>query len=361
MLEVCDRVAQRSPAAGVAHLSIASMYIDQGELKPAVTLLERAIQLRPSSYVAHHRLGGAYRRQERYDDALREYQAAEKLAASAPAAQRSRLQIDFARLLADKGDVGGAAARYEKGLGLDAPASRGVELAKGLILHYTFDKDVSDTSGKGHHGTNQGATVVAQGKFGGALSLDGQDDHVAIPPGATQELEAWTFALWLQTAHAEAQSRRQYWSNPTLLGTSTPGYGSCDVGLMLKNGNVAYFHGLSADSGDVSWASTKAVNDGAWHHIALVNAGPLTLLYVDGRLTRGQAATIWRGISPLGVVSDTGSGSRLCSAPFLIGATNLALKSTRPTAFYRGLIDDLRIWNRPLRAQEVAALWAGAK
>ena len=360
VLEACDGAAQRAGATGIVHVHVAEAYLDGGELASGIALLEHATRLRPDAFEAHCHLGAAYRRGERYDDALRAYEAAEKLAASAPAEGRRRLQTEIARLLAHKGDIDGAVARYEKALGLEAP-SGGIDLARGLIVHYPFDKDASDASGKGHHGEAHGATPVAGGSLGGAFSFDGVDDYVSIPARATGGLTAATFALWVKTTQARASPRGGFWAHPTLLGAATDGYGSGDLGLMLKGGNVAYFHGLTPDERDLSWSSEVSVSDGTWHHIALVNAGPLVLLYVDGRLARGEAFSLGGGASPLGVQSDTPSGGTVCTAPLLIGASNHAFARASAASFHRGLIDDVRIWNRALAAREIAALCAKAQ
>ena len=358
VLEACDEAVQRGRVPGVVHVNIAEAYLGRGEPKPAILLLEHATKLQPDHSPAHCRLAVAYHRDERYDDALREYETAARLSAGASAERKSALQIEIARLLADKGDTEGAVARYEKALGLDAAAGGRADLARGLIAHYPFDKDASDASGKGHHGENHGAIVVPGGKIGGAFSFDGEKAYVAIPAQATRGLAASTFALWVKTTQSEAKSRYAYYTNTTVLGVDTNGFGSGDLGLMLEKGNVAYFHGLTPDNKDMAWFSAVPVNDDTWHHIAFVNAGSLALVYVDGRLARGEAFSNGAGSSRLGVVSDTSTGGVLCKDPLFLGASAQVLGRTRATSFYRGLIDDVRIWSRALRAAEVAALCA---
>jgi tetratricopeptide (TPR) repeat protein len=356
LLAACDDVAKRVPAASAVHVHIAQAWLSQGELALAIAVLQHATALRPDSFQAHGLLGLAYHRAERYDDSLREYQAAEKLSASAPAPLRSRLHVQMARLLADKGDMAGAAARYEKALGLDTQAAK---LTDGLIVHYPFDKDASDASGKGHHGEAHGAEAQAGGRLGGAFKFDGAKAYVGIPAAATKGLSASTFALWLKTTHTSTSERRSYWSHPALVGVASGGYGSGDLAVMVRGGNVAYFHGLTADGSDMSWASSVAVADDKWHHIALVNAGSMVLVYVDGKLAQGEGYTTGAGTRRMGVVLDTSSGGAFGEAALLVGACNASFGRMRPACFYRGLIDDLRIWNRPLRSTEIAALAKG--
>ena len=245
--------------------------------------------------------------------------------------------------------------------GLPAAASAAAaDLAKGLIAHYTFDKDASDASGKGHHATNHGATPAPKGKIGGAFAFDGKDDHVRVPVKATQGLLRFTLAMWIKTTQTDAKPRQDFWQNSTLIGAATPGWSSGDLGLMLEKGCVAYFHGLRDGGSDMSWFSGAAVSDDRWHHIALVDEGPRVLLYVDGRLVRGEAFARSDTITYLGLLSQTASGLGLGTTPLFIGACADAHGTPTAKHLFRGLIDDLRIWTRALTAAEVAALTSQA-
>lgn len=228
------------------------------------------------------------------------------------------------------------------------------DLAKGLVAHYTFDKDASDSSGNGHDATAKGAEPVAEGKLGGAFAFDGTSGHVVVPPAVTKGLTWFSVALWFKTAQCAASARTRFWSNPSLIGVSTGGWGSHDFGLMVENGKIAYFHGLQAEGTDMSWFSAAAVADDKWHHVALVCEGPRMVLYLDGKLTRGEAIrNAGGGQDSLGDQAQTASGRALGAAGVFIGACN---EGGRPAWHFRGLIDDVRLWGRALSADEVAAL-----
>ena len=238
-----------------------------------------------------------------------------------------------------------------------APAAEAPpDLKRGLIAHYTFDKDASDSSGNGHNATNKGASPVAEGKLGGAFAFNGTSDHVVVPPAVTKGLAWFTVSLWLKSTQSAASPRSRFWSNPTLIGFSTGGYGSNDFGLMLEGGNPAYFHGLFADGADVSWHSSVVAADDKWHHVALVSQGPRMMLYLDGELLRGEVLLhTGSGATSLGVQAQTPAGGSLGAAGILIGACS---EAGNPAYFFRGLIDDVRIWRRALAAHEVASLCA---
>jgi len=353
-LAACDAAAKTPGAPGIVHIAIARNWMQYGAFDGAIHLLERATTLRPKSASAVALLGEAYQRAGRIDDALKTYAVAEGLTAGASPEKRGHVQTQIARLLVVKGDMAGALARYENSLNL---AGKPVDLAAGLVLHYPFDRDATDAGPKGHHGVNHGATAAADGAIGGCLTFDGGSSHVAIPAAATQGLAKGTFALWLRTAEAKAVPRGSYWRNPTVLGVATGDWGSGDFGLMLESGKVAYFHGLTSDSRDMSWFSTLALNDGKWHHVAFVNAGPIVFLYVDGKLAVGQAYHHKYGdATPVGLRADTATGGAVGPAPLFIGAANASFGKDRPASGFKGSIDDVRIWNRALSSAEVAAL-----
>ena len=235
-----------------------------------------------------------------------------------------------------------------------APAQTG--LARGLIVHYPLDKDASDASGKGHHAKNHGATPVAKGRIGGAFAFDGKDDYLAIPIEATQNRLRFTLALWLKTTQRDAQPPEAFWQNPTVLGGATNGWASRDLSLMLGKGCAAYFHGLYAGGKDMSVVTGTQLADDHWHHVALVNEGPRVLFYVDGRLASGEGSAHTGPTEPLGKLTQTASGQPLGTSPLFLGACANAHPSPTPTFHYRGLLDDVRIWDRALSAKEVRAL-----
>ena len=229
------------------------------------------------------------------------------------------------------------------------------DLKKGLVAHYTFDKDASDSSGNGNDATAKGAKAVAEGRLGGAFAFDGTSDYVAVPPAVTKGLTWFSVALWFRTAQSAGGARARFWSNPSLIGVSTGGWGSRDFGLMVENGKIAYFHGLQAAGTDMSWFSNAAVADDKWHHVALVCEGPRMVLYLDGKLTKGEAIrNAGDEQDSLGEQTQTAAGMPLGAAGVLIGACNEGGSS--PAYHFRGLIDDVRVWGRALTADEVAEL-----
>jgi hypothetical protein len=92
------------------------------------------------------------------------------------------------------------------------------------------------------------------------------------------------------------------------------------------------------------WTSSKApvaaapVPGPGWHHLAHVYDGSLHTIYVDGAEVASAAAPLPRGA---------------------LWAFMLGSHAGDTNEFFRGKLDDLRLWGRPLGPAEIAALAAG--
>jgi tetratricopeptide (TPR) repeat protein len=128
--KICDKTVAQGKSSGTVHLQVAQLYLTWGDAKNAIPLLERTEKLLPNSYSVHFQLGSAFHRADRYDDALREYKAAEKLAADALAAkktsadgvsayERGTLHLSMARLYDAKGELDNAVTRYKEALKIE--------------------------------------------------------------------------------------------------------------------------------------------------------------------------------------------------------------------------------------------------
>lgn len=147
-------------------------------------------------------------------------------------------------------------------------------------------KKVLDSSGTGdnvHNGTISGATLVADDTFGSCFNFNGVDDYVEIPHRADLSFglnEDFTLMLWIK---ASAQV--------------------IDPGCVIGKGNAAVipyeldYDGStgrltairqSVSGSPVSLESATAINDGQFHHAALVKEGTRLSLYIDGTKETSQ-------------------------------------------------------------------------
>src|SRR6059036_1974339 len=143
------------------------------------------------------------------------------------------------------------------------------------IAYWKFDEAsgsfATDSAGNGHTGTIVGA-VRMPGKMGGALSFDGVNDYVfasdaqsggTTGAGLDMGTRDWTVAAWIKTSSSGMVLTKMGFvggSNPDGWGMSVPANGT--LGAVLHKSGVATVNIFSGDG--------AVVNDGQWHHIAIV-------------------------------------------------------------------------------------------
>lgn len=185
-------------------------------------------------------------------------------------------------------------------------------------------------------------TWTNSGKFGKALSFDGSD-LVEIPDSSSLETgnDNWSISAWSKPNNANQQSAIVS-KNNTVSGEQYSlqicGDNSCSTtGKKL----VSEFIDGSANS--VKAISTNDVVDGNWHHYASVFKPNLTtigsstiILYMDGR-----------PISSTTTTSGTTWGGANSADPLRIGDNN------GNAQFFTGLIDEVKIYNSALTADEI--------
>ncbi len=197
----------------------------------------------------------------------------------------------------------------------------------GLVAQYKFEGNLNDSVGS-RHGTAAGdAKVVSDPVRGQVLSVDGNGDVVAVPYHAALNPEAFTVSLWAYPDSAGANYR-----SPVSSRDEPPQSGYI---IYVAPTNVWQFW-IGTGIGWNNTAGPAAQLD-EWSHVTATYADGQKMFYIDGRLVAQGAATI-----------------RLnTQRPLRIGAGRNELA---PDYFFRGLIDDVRIYSRVLSAEEVAGL-----
>ena len=194
-----------------------------------------------------------------------------------------------------------------------------------LIGWWKFDEGVGDTaldfSGHGNDGTLGGDPEWVEGIIGGALDLDG-DDYVSMD-GVADDLTSRNFTLsaWIKTTQA---------SEGNVFASNTGGSHVLLFGV--DNGNIYVDDGPSTDY-------PPTVNDNQWHMITFVKDGSNGYIYTDG-VQVGKIST------SIDVTTET---------RWSIGQE----WDSGPSDFYMGMVDEARIYNKPLTADEVLELTRG--
>jgi hypothetical protein len=243
-------------------------------------------------------------------------------------------------------------------LALVAAPTAAQEVTDGLIAHWPLDETFGTAVGDNHganHGTRFGAVTGLPGLVGGAYEFDGANDGLTIANrlgnfGAGD----FTISAWVRfTADQNTPGDMVIFH---FYATYSGRYAGVVLAVRLKDGlNQAHIHlrdagGTVAEvygGADLKAPAGAGPADG-WHQVVGVRAGNQTMLYVDGTLV-GTDST------PLGDVTDQGARPIHWAR---IGATHTstghqsALGLTN--AYYRGRIDEVKLFGRALSATEIA-------
>jgi hypothetical protein len=200
---------------------------------------------------------------------------------------------------------------------------------EGLVAEWHFDEGsgsvLKDSSGNGYDGVIHGATWV-EGKYGGALSFDGVNDYVDIPDWDWATNMNYVVMAWVKTTDIDYQSQGWRVGAP-ILGDSA---NSVRGEIGLDNGKISYdyYNGIGHEVNGIS-----TVADGSWHFLVWVNHDDDTIdLYVDSICETCSATNGPVDDETIFVVREIGRGY---------------------SDFFKGNIDEVRIYNRALSAEEI--------
>lgn len=196
---------------------------------------------------------------------------------------------------------------------------------------------VPDAQG-GASGSTSGGPAWVAGQIENALQFDGVNDHVDLPNGLGSS-NVGAVSLWFNSAADFTDAGMLFYATSSANPNANGGGSDQEMHINFNaNDTVSFFIEGSA-SPDVSMGSSAALNDGQWHHVvASWQNGGMTELFIDGKRV-GATTQSWATF-PWSVRTRLG----------------------RPAAasrWFNGLIDDVRIFNRPVQHDEAMDLYFG--
>ena len=204
-----------------------------------------------------------------------------------------------------------------------------------LIAHYKLDGNANDALGK-YNGTASNVTWV-DGKLGQAGSFNGSSSSVnGMPIKGLKGDRQHSMSFWLY-----ANSLSDYRQDPISLGNSADNqYSSVDL---YNNGLQWYFY-----NNDIKANFTVPIQQ--WFHV--------TLVYNGGGGTSSNKGIYINGVKQTNISTSGWYYGSLINLP---EPANLYIgrDGGRNTAYFNGLIDDVRIYDHALSEREVRDLSQG--
>lgn len=196
----------------------------------------------------------------------------------------------------------------------------------------TINGTTADVSGNSNNlslvNFASGFGVISGGKYGNTLNLNGSSNYAilntpSVPTGSVMSVEAWIYP--------------KAYSDATYNGIVSWGSRSCNgLGFALSIQNSGR-PSMPTWCNDFVPASGATATLNAWNHVAAVLNGQSATLYMNGQLAGTTTLTYLPNLS---------------SVNLAIGALDY------PGRYFNGMIDEVRIYNRALTADDIAVRYA---
>ncbi len=218
-----------------------------------------------------------------------------------------------------------------------------IDLKQGLVAYYPFDGDTKDYSVNNNDGVIIGAPTLSADRWGNpnkCYNFNGNGDYVRVEHDSTiQPKTAVSVAAWVNADDYSSWlivvcKRNRHASSP---GNSYVLLGSGNAGQ-----NQSWMFGTGSTSSEKFTGSPTLAQTQQWVHLVGTydkNAADSNLrLYVDGTLVSSEKISYDIGYSD--------------------SALRIGMAIPGPSLqYFKGKIDEVRIYNRAINSQEITALY----
>ena len=211
-----------------------------------------------------------------------------------------------------------------------------VSLEDGLVAYYPFNGNADDESGNNLNGTVNDALLTTDrfGNSNSAYSFDGIDDYIRIT-GALPITNNFTISFWAYCTNGSGYHN--------IISDGSSSAGGSDFLINFMNNNI----GIRADKGaplNYEDSSPTELSDldliNKWVHVVWVMNPTSSMIYLDNNL--------------IATINEAGSNEGYHDEFSFIGARQVW---GSPDNFFQGLLNDIRIYNRPLTQEEIQDLY----
>jgi len=209
------------------------------------------------------------------------------------------------------------------------------QTAKGLVAYYPFDGDAKDHSGKGHHGIVEGSATLTEDKSGKPNSAYYFDGSSKIVVNSLNQFpkkdDKFAVSVWFK--------RTGQWDN--YQGIVNNGYydnGSWEIRMGHESQGTKLGGGIATEKSPDQWDYILYASQNEWHHVVMSYDGISLSFYLDGVAQSAER---------------TDKGNIIVkNNPLTIGQAGIGAEDN----YFFGVIDEVRIYNRPLSHPEIQNL-----
>ena len=198
------------------------------------------------------------------------------------------------------------------------------DIDNNLVGSWHLDNNPLDSSGNGNDGTTSGNILNSTGRYNGSYEFDGETSHIEVPASTSINIsKAITLSAWVKPKGTNVY--------PNRIIDKTGGGAAIDYALTFGTTNKVHIL-MNAPGWVDLGSSVNAIPNNNWTYVSATYDGSYLSIYVNGIFDNG--------------VAHTGD----------ILTNDLALRFGERGAGghkFNGTIDEVRIWNRSLNADEV--------
>jgi PKD repeat protein len=202
----------------------------------------------------------------------------------------------------------------------------------GLAAYYTFDGNANDQSGNNNNGTVNGSVLMPDrlGNSNSAYYFDGLNDYIEVPNNQSLCLSTFTIIVYVNFDTTSTQK-----------GILTKGYEFGNYTIQLTDEEWPYFV-YACEAGNYShYLKWGTMGNAQFHQLCFSFDKGKIVTYVNGKLE------LTLSDRPLPIIDN---------GPLIIGAgyNNIYEGISQ---FFKGIIDDVLIYNRVLSEDEIQNLY----
>jgi len=225
------------------------------------------------------------------------------------------------------------------------------DLNDGLVAHYPFNGNAQDATGNGNDGIQHGGIEFTEGLLGNAAKFDGIDDYINVTDNDSLDNTSYlAISLWINFHSFKATGTYTKTHVPIInKHYSDEVKGRNSYGLFL-NSETRKISFSAFDSQNLSGAASAPpeLELNLWYHLVVIFNNGQVKIFLNGNLITSQETDITH-------IGNSPEPLKIGDWFYQHSASHYSIRYST----FKGLMDDVRIYNRALSECEIKSLYTG--